>query len=69
MTYWSMRPANSPALNALHMIVAPSAGNERSLHKTFGGLLRTALTDGRRLASGESAYETGDREWFLRSRR
>jgi len=52
------------AVHALHMIVAPSAGNEKSLHKTFGGLLRAALTDGRRLAPGEIAFEAGDREWF-----
>ena len=52
------------AVHALHMIVAPSAGNEQQLHKTFGGLLRAALTDGRRLAAGEVAFEAGDREWF-----
>ena len=52
------------AVHSLHMIVAPSAGNEQQLRKTFGGLLRAALTDGRRLASGEVAYEAGDREWF-----
>ena len=50
--------------HALHMVVAPSADNERSLHKTFGGLLRAALTDGRPLAPEQIAYETGDREWF-----
>ena len=47
------------ARHALHMIVAPSADNERSLHKTFGGLLRAALTDGRPLAPEQTAYETG----------
>jgi len=52
------------AVHALHMIVAPSAGNERSLHKTFGGLLRAALKGDERLAPGQIAYETGDREWF-----
>lgn len=54
------------ARHALHMIVAPSATNERSLHKTFGGLLRAALTDGQPLAPEHIAYETGDRQWFQR---
>lgn len=52
------------AVHALHMIVAPSADGEKSLHKTFGGLLRASLTDGSRLAPEQIAYETGDREWF-----
>jgi len=52
------------AVHALHMIVAPSADNEKSLHKTFGGLLRAALTEGDRLAPEQIAYETGDPEWF-----
>ncbi len=52
------------AIHALHMIVAPSAGNEQQLHKTFGGLLRAALTDGRRLAPQEAAFEVGARQWF-----
>ncbi len=52
------------AVHALQMIVAPSAENERSLHKTFGGLLRAALTDGGRLDSEQIAYETGDPQWF-----
>ncbi len=56
--------AATRAVHALHMIVAPSAENERSLHKTFGGLLRAALTDGGRLAPEQIGYETGDREWF-----
>jgi ATP-dependent exoDNAse (exonuclease V) beta subunit len=54
------------ARHALHMIVAPSAANEQSLYKTFGGLLRASLTDGCRLAPEQIAYETGDREWFRR---
>jgi len=50
-------------VHALHMIVGPSAGNERSLHKTFGGLLRAALTDGDRLAPERIGFEFGDRQW------
>jgi ATP-dependent exoDNAse (exonuclease V) beta subunit len=52
------------AVHALHMIVEPSAENERSLHKTFGGLLRAALTDGSPLGSEAIGYETGNRDWF-----
>jgi ATP-dependent exoDNAse (exonuclease V) beta subunit len=52
------------ARHALQMIVAPSADNEKSLHKTFGGLLRAALTDGRPLAPRQLAYETGDPQWY-----
>ena len=56
--------ATTRAVHALHMIVAPSADNERSLHKTFGGVLRAALTDGQKLEPEQFAYETGDRQWF-----
>ena len=52
------------AVHVLHLIVAPSPENERSLHKTYGGLLRAALTDGCPLAAEQVAYEAGDREWF-----
>ena len=52
------------AVHALHMIVAPSPDGEKSLHRTFGGLLRAALTVGSRLTPEQIAYETGDREWF-----
>lgn len=52
------------AIHALHMIVAPSADNERRLRKTYGGLLRAALKDNGQLAPGDIAYETGDRQWF-----
>ena len=52
------------ARHALHMIVGPSAKNEKSLHKTFAGLLRAALTDGQPLAPGQIAWEIGDGQWF-----
>lgn len=52
------------AVHALHMIVAPSANNEKSLHKTFGGLLRAALTDGNPLQPEQVAYQFGDPQWF-----
>jgi ATP-dependent exoDNAse (exonuclease V) beta subunit len=49
--------AATRAIHALHIIVAPSAENEKSLHKTYGGLLRAALTDGNRLAPEQVAYQ------------
>lgn len=51
-------------VHALHMIVAPSTPTERSLYKTFGGLLRATLTDGNRLESEQIAYTCGDAKWF-----
>lgn len=50
---------------AMHIIVQPSAKNERSLHKTFGGLLRASLTDGKRIEPDELAYEHGFSDWYL----
>ncbi len=52
------------AVHALHIVVEPSGKSEKSLHKTFGGVLRAALTDGNCLAPEQVAYETGDREWY-----
>jgi ATP-dependent exoDNAse (exonuclease V) beta subunit len=52
------------ARHALHMIVAPSGKSEKTLHKTFAGLLRASLTDGEALAPEQIAYETGDPEWY-----
>jgi ATP-dependent exoDNAse (exonuclease V) beta subunit len=52
------------AKHALHMIVAPSGKSEKTLHKTFAGLLRASLTNGDALAPEQIAYETGDPEWF-----
>ena len=53
------------AVHALHMIVAPSAENEKSLHATFSGVLRAALTGGGKLAPRTIAYENGDPQWFI----
>lgn len=52
------------ARHALHMIVAPSDDREKTLHKTFAGLLRASLTKGGLLDPEQIAYETGDPEWF-----
>ena len=37
--------AMTRAVRALHLIVAPSKANERSLPSTYAGLLRVALKD------------------------
>ncbi|MCA9206404.1 MAG: PD-(D/E)XK nuclease family protein, partial [Planctomycetales bacterium] len=52
------------AIHALHLIVGPSSETERSLHKTFGGLVRAALTDGERIEPQAIAFEHGDKHWY-----
>ncbi len=54
------------AVHALYMFVAPSAANEKNLHKTPAGLLRAALTDGQCLAPRAVAYQCGDPHWYTR---
>ncbi len=57
--------AMTRAVHALYMIVAPSRENERSLPKTYAGLLRSALTDGRlEIPPEKTLYEHGDKHWF-----
>ena len=56
--------AMTRAVYALHMIVAPSAENEKSLPATLAGVLRAALTGGGRIEAGSVAYESGDAEWW-----
>ena len=53
------------AKRAVHLVVAPSAENEKSVPGTFAGVLRAALVSGERLEPGAVAYEAGDPEWFL----
>jgi ATP-dependent helicase/nuclease subunit A len=51
------------AIHALHLIIAPARPNERSLPKTFAGILRATLAAGRPAIGGETLFELGDREW------
>jgi len=51
------------AIHALHMIVAPSKENERNLPKTYAGLLRAALADGRPAPPRTTLFERGDPQW------
>ncbi len=57
--------AMTRAVHALAMIIAPSRENERSLPKTYAGLLRSALTDGGLENPPQKVlYEHGDKHWF-----
>ena len=49
------------AIHAMHMIVLPQPGD---LQKTFAGLLRAALCEGRPLEPLEIGYQAGDPRWF-----
>jgi ATP-dependent exoDNAse (exonuclease V) beta subunit len=51
--------AMTRAIHALHMIVAPSAENEKGLPAKYSGILRATLTDGRNVAPGTTLYEVG----------
>ncbi len=60
-----MYVAMTRAKHCLHMIVAPPKDSEKSLPKTYAGLLRATLASG--LASSVSVvYEHGDPRWFVR---
>lgn len=51
------------AASALHMIVLPRE-NERSLPKTYAGLIRAALTDGSAPSPGSVLFEAGAPDWY-----
>lgn len=51
------------AVHALHMIVLPRP-SERSLPKTYAGLVRASLTDGAPPGPGQLLFETGDPDWY-----
>jgi len=51
------------AVHALHMIVAPSHENEKSLPATYAGILRASLTDGQKAEPSTTLYELGDPRW------
>ncbi|HWC89119.1 MAG TPA: 3'-5' exonuclease, partial [Pirellulales bacterium] len=52
------------AVHALHLVVPPTADNERTFPQTFAGVLRGALAAGRKLEPQTVAYEHGQRDWF-----
>jgi ATP-dependent helicase/nuclease subunit A len=55
------------AAQALYMIIAPSAANERSLPKTMSGLVRAALVGANPLPAESRVFEVGDPRWFVRA--
>jgi ATP-dependent exoDNAse (exonuclease V) beta subunit len=58
--------AMTRAVHALHMILPPPRPNERSMPKTFAGLLRATLAPGDATAS--LLYEHGDAKWHAHCR-
>src|SRR5262249_59044614 len=56
--------AMTRAVHALHMIIAPAKGNEKSMPKTFAGILRATLGGGKPAVGGARLYEQGDAKWF-----
>jgi ATP-dependent exoDNAse (exonuclease V) beta subunit len=55
--------AMTRAVHCLHMIVAPPKAHERSLPKTYAGILRATLGSGLASTAGV-VYERGDARWF-----
>jgi len=62
-----MYVAITRAVHALHMIIPPSTPNERTLPRTFAGLLRIALQDDRPVDANSVLFEHGDPQWFEHS--
>jgi ATP-dependent exoDNAse (exonuclease V) beta subunit len=58
--------AMTRAVHALHMILPPAKVNEKSLPKTYAGLLRAALAPGQPASGGRTLYEHGDPTWFAK---
>jgi ATP-dependent exoDNAse (exonuclease V) beta subunit len=51
------------AVHGLHLVIAPSKDNEKSVPYTFAGVLRTALVDGKPVAPAAVLYEHGAADW------
>jgi ATP-dependent helicase/nuclease subunit A len=52
------------AKHALHMLISPSAENERTLPNSYAGLLRVALRDAQPAGPNECLFELGDPNWY-----
>jgi len=61
--------AMTRAAHALHMILAPPKANEKSLPKTFAGLLRATLAPTAAAIAGTTLFEHGDANWCRTLRR
>ncbi|MEO8495547.1 MAG: 3'-5' exonuclease, partial [Planctomycetota bacterium] len=55
------------AVHALHIIIAPSKENERTIPLTSAGLVRAALRGNEPALPGTLLYESGDRDWCERA--
>ena len=53
------------AVHSLHMVIAPSKDNEKTVPYTFAGVLRTALAGSAVVAASQTLYEHGDPQWGL----
>ena len=51
------------AVHSLHLVIAPSKSNERSVPYTFAGVLRTALVGSNPVAPATVLYEHGEADW------
>lgn len=56
--------AMTRAIHALFMIIAPAKPNEKSMPKTFAGLLRASLAAKKPANPGVTLFEHGDANWF-----
>ena len=52
------------AVYSLHMVIAPSRANEKTVPYTFAGVLRTALAGSDATEAETTLYEHGDPLWF-----
>ncbi|MEX2176597.1 MAG: 3'-5' exonuclease, partial [Pirellulaceae bacterium] len=58
--------AMTRAVHCLHMILTPPKANEKSLPKTFAGLLRASLAESEQRPTAGIVFEHGDAAWFER---
>jgi ATP-dependent exoDNAse (exonuclease V) beta subunit len=57
--------AMTRAVHTLHMLIRPSRKSEKTMPKTFAGLLRDALSDGAKAEPGQVLYDCGDPDWHV----
>jgi ATP-dependent exoDNAse (exonuclease V) beta subunit len=60
--------AMTRAKHALYMMVPPPASNEKTVPKTYAGLLRTTLAAGVSAAPGAVLYQHGEPNWYEHGR-
>lgn len=54
-------------IHALHMLVSPTPGNEKTLKLTQANLIRAALLDGAPIQPSSVPYRHGDPNWLVRT--